>query len=326
MKSINFFNYMEYVYTVYQERSFTRAAEKLFISQPALSFTIKKVENELGQPIFERSGKEIKPTFIGLKYIKAIEDTMRIQANFNVEIDDILKLKNGKITIGCTYFIADYILPRAISKFRKIYPNIEIVVVAEDGSTLESHLDNDSIDIIIGNSAVFLEQYKYVPLTSERVFVGAAKHITEKLGLSEHVIPQEKIKEGLCAPLSENKIKIDTLRNEKFILMSKGSKMRQMAKQMFGELKIIPNVTMEYVREETAIRFCEEGFGICFVSEKSVRFSNICSGIDLFLPNTDYPDFELYLIRKKSRYLPEAIREFTEHFKDFLKNFNSCFS
>lgn len=320
MKSINFFKYMEYVYTVYQERSFTRAAEKLYISQPALSLTIKNVENELGQPIFERSGKEIKPTFIGLKYIKAIEDTMRIQNNFNVEIDDILKLKNGKITIGCSYFIADYILPRTISNFKKIYPNIEIIVVAEDGSTLESRLENDSIDIIIGNSAVFLEQYKYVPLTSERVFIGAAKHITKKLGLSEHLIPQEKIKSGQCEPALTKKIKIDTLNDEKFILMSKGTKLRQMAKQMFGELSIIPNVTMEYEREETAIRFCEEGFGICFVSEKSVRFSDICHGIDLFLPDTEYSDFELYLIRKKSRYLPEAIREFTEHLRSFLRN------
>ena len=94
--------------------------------------------------------------------------------------------------------------------------------------------------------------------------------------------------------------------------------MRQMAKQMFDELRIIPNVTMEYEREETAIRFCEEGFGVCFVSEKTVRFSDICSGIDLFLPSTDYTDFDLYLIRKKSRYLPEAIREFTEHLNSFL--------
>ena len=318
MKSTSFFNYMEYVYTVYQERSFTRAAEKLFISQPALSLTIKKVENELGQPIFERSGKEIKPTFIGAKYIKAIEDTMRIQSNFNAEIDDILNMKNGRITIGCTYFISDYILPRVISSFKKIYQNIEIIVVAEDGGKLESLLDNDSIDIIIGNSTVFLEPYKYVPLTSERVFVGISKDITEKLALSERVLPQEQLKAGPRDALTVEKIKIDELRAEKFILLSKGSKMRQMAKQMFDELRIIPNVTMEYEREETAIRFCEEGFGICFVSEKTVRFSDICHGIDLFIPSTNYTDFDLYLIRKKSRYLPEAIREFTEHLKKFL--------
>lgn len=318
MKSTSFFNYMEYVYTVYQERSFTRAAEKLFISQPALSLTIKKVENELGQPIFERSGKEIKPTLIGAKYIKAIEDTMRIYANFNVEIDDILKLKNGKITIGCTYFTAEYILPRVISSFKKLYQNIEIIVIAEDGANLESRLDNDLIDIIIGNSSVFLEPYKYVPLTSERVFIGAAKHITEKFGLSEYVIPQEHIKTGLSETLTIPKIKIDSICDEKFILLSKGSKLRQMAKQMFDELRIIPNVTMEYEREETAIRFCEEGFGICFVSEKTVRFSDVCREIDLFLPSTDYSEFDLYLIRKKSRYLPDAIREFTEHLKKFL--------
>jgi DNA-binding transcriptional LysR family regulator len=144
------------------------------------------------------------------------------------------------------------------------------------------------------------------------VFVGIGKQITEKLGISKYIIPQEQIKAGHSKTLETEKIKIDALREEKFILLNKGSKMRQMAKQMFDELRMIPNVTMEYECEETAIRFCEEGFGICFVSEKTVRFSDICRGIDLFLPSTDYSNFDLYLIRKKSRYLPEAIREFTK--------------
>ena len=53
------FKHMDYVYTVYLEKSFTKAAEKLYISQPALSATVKKLEKDLGFPIFERKGKEI---------------------------------------------------------------------------------------------------------------------------------------------------------------------------------------------------------------------------------------------------------------------------
>ena len=65
------FKHVDYVYAVYEEKSFTKAAEKLFISQPALSATIKKLEKDLGYPIFERTGKEVVPTYMGKKYLEA---------------------------------------------------------------------------------------------------------------------------------------------------------------------------------------------------------------------------------------------------------------
>ena len=78
--------YMDYAYTVYKEESFTRAAEKLYISQPALSLTIKKLESEIGYPIFERCGKKITLTHIGKKYIDAIEEIMRVKNRFENQI------------------------------------------------------------------------------------------------------------------------------------------------------------------------------------------------------------------------------------------------
>ena len=66
--------YMDYAYAVYEEKSFTKAAEKLYISQPSLSLTIKKLEDELGFLIFDRSGKETTLTPLGEKYIQAIKE------------------------------------------------------------------------------------------------------------------------------------------------------------------------------------------------------------------------------------------------------------
>ena len=75
------FNHMHYVYTVYEEKSFTKAAQKLYVSQPALSGAIKKLEIELGYPIFDRGGKEVTPTELGMKYIKAVQEILVIQKN-----------------------------------------------------------------------------------------------------------------------------------------------------------------------------------------------------------------------------------------------------
>ena len=67
------FQGMEYIYTVYQEKSFSKAAAALFISQPSLSANVKRVENRIGYPIFDRSTKPLQLTEVGKHYIQAIE-------------------------------------------------------------------------------------------------------------------------------------------------------------------------------------------------------------------------------------------------------------
>ena len=70
---------MEYVYAVYLNQSFSKAAEELYISQPALSATIKKVEEEIGLPIFDRSSNPIQLTNAGEYYIECIENIMKME-------------------------------------------------------------------------------------------------------------------------------------------------------------------------------------------------------------------------------------------------------
>ena len=309
---------MEYIYAVYQEGSFTRAAEKLYISQPALSFTIKKVENEIGHPIFERSGKEIKPTVIGAKYIAAIESTMRIQNNLHAEIDDILMLKNGVISIGAPQFIAEYILPEVVRAFKAKYPDIELHIFAESDSDLEARLDSNEVDLVINNAAVFLENYKYQPLIDERVFIVTSRKTAKKHGIEEKAMSLEEITNPSASFPEEKKVAITELQSEKFIFSNKGSKIRQMAKQIFDERKLIPNVAMEFEQEKTAVKYVEADLGVCFLSEKQLRYGNFDDNVCLFLPDTDYSSFSLYVIRKKSRYISDTVKEFTKLLQSHL--------
>jgi len=72
-------DYKEYVYAVYTEKSFSKAAQKLFVSQPWLSSTIKKVEQELGLPLFDRSTTPISLTEAGQYYVEGVEKNMAIE-------------------------------------------------------------------------------------------------------------------------------------------------------------------------------------------------------------------------------------------------------
>ncbi|WZL73408.1 LysR family transcriptional regulator [Clostridiaceae bacterium 35-E11] len=102
---------MEYVYTVYLEKSFSKAAEKLFISQPALSATIKKLESKIKVPIFDRSTNPIQLTPAGKYYIKSIEKIMEIQNDMIEYFNSLAEEKQVSITIGSAAFFCAHILP-----------------------------------------------------------------------------------------------------------------------------------------------------------------------------------------------------------------------
>ena len=87
---------MEYVYEVYKERSFSKAAANLFISQPSLSANVKRIEKKIGYPIFDRSTKPLGLTECGRHYIDAVEHIMQVENGFHDFVNDWSNLKTGR--------------------------------------------------------------------------------------------------------------------------------------------------------------------------------------------------------------------------------------
>ena len=261
----------------------------------------------------------MKLTAIGAKYIAAIESTMRIQNNLNAEIDDILMLKNGTVAIGAPPFVAEFILPEVLQHFKSRYPNIDIRVFAESDSVLEDMLDKNEVDLVINNAAVFIENYKYTPLIDERVFIVTSEEIAQRHGIVSKALPIDSLRDEKALIPDDRKLSILELQSERFILLNKGSKLRQMAKQIFDEKKLIPNVSMEFEHERTATKYTQAGFGVSFLSEKEIKYGDFKDRVCLFLPDTEYSSFSLYAIRKKSRYVSDTVKEFTELLRSHLK-------
>ena len=84
---------MKYVYEVYKEKSFSKAAKNLDVSQPALSTAIKKIETEAGITLFDRSSSPLKLTEAGQAYIDAVKEVMSIQNNLKCQLSDICYFK-----------------------------------------------------------------------------------------------------------------------------------------------------------------------------------------------------------------------------------------
>lgn len=309
------FKHMDYVYAVYEEKSFTKAAEKLYISQPALSSTIKKLEKDMGYPIFERRGKEVVPTYVGQRYLEAAEEIRLIRRNLEQEIDDLLQLRKGKIVLGSTTFIAANVLPPLLMRFREKNPGVEIDILVEQSTVLREKLEKGLVDIAIDNALTELPDYQYIPFLQEHILLGVPESFGINESCREYQLPPEKITDPGCDYSSLPRVPVETFRQQPFIVLKGGNKMRQLADSIFEEAGIEPEVCFEFDQLMTSISFSESGFGCCFLTDTILRYVGLCKGVVYYQPDTAFGDRTLYIMHKKSRYLTVACRAFI----DFLQ-------
>jgi len=140
---------LRYVIAVAQERNFRRAAEKSYVSQPALSTAIHKLEDELGVQIFERSRTDVSPTRIGIRIIeqaqRTLEEADRIKVIAREGKDQLI----GALRFGVIHTIGPYLLPDLIPSRQSRAPDMPLEVEESTTAQLEAHLKDGSIDVIL---------------------------------------------------------------------------------------------------------------------------------------------------------------------------------
>ena len=108
------FEAMNYVYEVYKEASFSKAAQNLYISQPSLSASIKREEDRIGVKIFNRNKSPIELTPPGKIYVEHVEKIMEIEEDFQRYIDDFQNLNRGSLSIGANNIYTSFLLPQIV--------------------------------------------------------------------------------------------------------------------------------------------------------------------------------------------------------------------
>lgn len=142
-------NEMKYVYEVYKEKSFSKAAKKLFISQPALSNMVRKAEKEMGAPIFDRSTIPLTVTKEGAYYIRTVEKILFLERNLERYFQDIAGLQGGTLALGGASYFCSFVYPDLIARFQTKYPQVTIDLTEGNTRELKAGLENESLDLVL---------------------------------------------------------------------------------------------------------------------------------------------------------------------------------
>lgn len=264
------FQGMEYVYAVYQEKSFSKAAQKLFISQPSLSATVKRVEQKVGYPIFDRSTKPLGLTECGEKYISAVEKIMAVENEFVDFINDWGELKTGNLVLGGSSLFSSWILPQIMGEFSKKYPLVKIALVEENTSGLEKLLQSGGVDLVMDNCLLDSSVFDRCEYREEHLLLAVPGFFSINEKLQGYGISAKDIRKGIFLAPEVPGVPLEYFEKEPFILLKPDNDTGKRAMNLCQDHGFTPNVVFELDQQQTAYNVTCSGLGISFVSDTLV--------------------------------------------------------
>ena len=306
------FSGMRYVYEVYKEKSFSKAAQNLFISQPSLSASIKKTEAKIGAPIFDRSTNPVHLTACGEEYIKCVERIMDIENSFADYLGNIDAMRAGKIVIGSSQFFVSFIIPSIISTYKEKYPLVDISIVEASSAALEEQLFNGTLDAAIDNNAFNEAIYERFLLRDEHLLLAVPADFAANAALKSHQLHTQDIIASKhlspdCKPIS-----LKPFAAENFILLGPGNDSRKRADRLFQKESITPKILLQLEQQFTAYLLANTGMGATFLTDSLVRRVRPTDRLVYYkLPETIAKQ-SLYCYYKRNKYITRALRKFLE--------------
>ena len=243
------FDQLETFIEVSRLSSFSRAAEKRFRTQPAISSQIRSLEEEVGAKLLDRSGGKVSMTASGKLFLKFAEETLDARKAAMTAIAETERVPKGEIVVGANEGTCLHILPEVFAHFKKQYPEVAVGIKRADyAKILESVIDN-SVDFGVVSLPVTDIRLTAVPIhRDELVLIVPPRH------------PLSKLKAAEAADIAQYPL-----------LVPKVGHTRDALDQLFHERKLKPRISMELDSSELLKRFVAADVGVGFISRSNVE-------------------------------------------------------
>lgn len=309
---------MRYIYRVYQEGSFSKAAEKLFLTQPALSIAIKRVEDTIGAALFDRSRHPLELTEAGRAYIRAIEQMSDLEEDLAREINDLRDLKTGKLLVGGSHYLNSYILARILSGFSRRYPGVRIALTEKGSDELIADLEERKLDLTFSCDPELVERFEHRPAFQDMILLAVPKRFLIGAELEKDALTAAQIMEGAHLRPDCPKVPLDCFREMEFILLGAGNNLHSRNLQMFDQAGFAPKIKMTLSQLVTAYRLADNEMGITFIADRMVR--SPVSNLMFFRIDSELTERSFQVLLPKRNYTAHAVRAFADYAVSELKN------
>ena len=267
------FSAKHYAYAIYKEKSFSRAARSLYITQPALSATIRRLEEKIGMPLFDRGTTPIRLTACGQRYMEATEAILTIEQDFEAWVSDARNLRTGTLAIGGSNLFTSYVVPPLVAALRKEFPNIRVTLAEDSTERLEAKLLAGELDFIVDNGILDETRFTAWDYQDEHLMVAVPTAFPANEGLEAYRVTPEQIRSGAHLSDATPTLPLERLRDCPFLLLKPHNDTYVRGLALCRDAGFTPAALFELDQQATAYNIAASGMGVCFVSDTLLRRS-----------------------------------------------------
>ena len=284
------FDQLETFLEVARLSSFSRAAEKRFRTQPAISAQIRGLEDEIGAKLLDRSGGKVSLTGAGKAFQKYAEDAIQARRAVVTAMAEMERVPRGEIVVGANEGTCLHVLPEVFSEFKKQYPGVSVNINRLESAGILSGIIDNSVDCGVMS----------LPVNDNRLTV-VSIHRDELVIITPPRHPLSKAKSATLADASQYPL-----------LVPEAGHTRDAIEQHFHERKLKLNISMELDSSELLKRFVAADVGIGFIARSNV-LEDVRAGALVALPIADATiRRDLALVFRKDKALSRAALAFID--------------
>jgi LysR family transcriptional regulator, transcriptional activator of the cysJI operon len=286
---------------VVERKSFSLAAERLGVTQPAVSLQVRSLEKRLGTQLLDRSGRRVEPTESGLKLYRSAQRLLALEAEI---VDELAEEATGELEgtfeIGASTGPGGVVLSQLLCQFAELHPNLQVALSVFDTQTVVERVADRSLQLGVVGAAPRHRGVEYEPFFHDTVVLA-------------------------CPPghrFANRTVALDELKDAQLIMMQEGAGVRQMIED---ELRRVGtrlrdlNVRLELGLQESVTSAVRGGYGVTFISRSSVE-KDLDAGLlaEARVEGLEL-EREIHLVRAAGRSETRAARAFLEFARDRLQ-------
>lgn len=310
-------NELEYIYLVYQKGSFTKAAQALYLTQPALSIAIQKIENEIGMPLFDRNQKPLGLTAAGRIYIDKIEQMRVLETELQSQLLDLTDMNMGTLRIGATSYIISCILPPILLAFKEEYPGISLDIVEAGAYELKELLRDRKLDFTFISQLAKDPDFSYYPGFRDQIILAVPVSFPINKKLRKAAMTCADVQANRHWDSGQPYINLKDFEDTPFILLESKYDLRRRTDAFFSECAASPNICMEITQIVTAFSLALTGIGATFVPDRAVK-ENHPELVFYKLPSQQTVR-NMHIVINNKRYMSKATNRFIDMFVSSYK-------
>jgi DNA-binding transcriptional LysR family regulator len=282
---------LAYFESVSRHLHFTRAAEELNVAQPSVSQQIKKLEAELGAPLFHRMKRNVALTEAGKTFLPHARAVLRQLEEARIEVQELSGLRKGTLAIGAPPSVGTHLFPRALAAFSRQHPGIALSFREGGSRTLVQLLESGELDLAVVIQPIRHPVLETLPLLEEELLLAVPR---------EHPLA------------SRPSVHLRDLREEPFILLREGAyDLRDQTLSACRRAGFEPRVALDGGEMDSVLRFVEAGIGLAILPAMVISDADPHSGPIAVRVQSPRLSRSLVLARRRDRYFSGAARAFT---------------